>query len=154
KTVVGTALLITWNQGVHCGTAGEHNVDDAFEFEDVAQGCQCGVLAEGVACVEGAVDNCVCSLEALGLSVGHHGERDLRELGEVQNASWVHEGGVPDLQLSWVFINDLLDGEAQVCAGVCICTLPHRASLCACGAIALAHALSLDALAWVNISGG
>ena len=49
QTVVGAALFIAGHQGVHCGAAGVHNVNDGFEIENVCERCQGGVFAQGVA---------------------------------------------------------------------------------------------------------
>src|SRR5699024_3437948 len=65
----------------------------------------------------------------------------------------VNELGAANNQLGWVVINDLADAKAQCGAGVAVSATPHFACSCRCITVAAAHALSLDALAWVDISG-
>ena len=96
----------------------------------------------------------VLGAQTLGLGIGHHGQGHLRELGQVQHALRVAEGGAADGELRRVLIDDLLDAKAQVLAGMRISAAPCLAGCRGGLAVALAHALGLDALAGVDISRG
>src|SRR5699024_11034731 len=52
-----------------------------------------------------------------------------------------------------IFIDDLANRKAQCGAGVAVCTTPYLTRCCRSIAVTTAHALGLDALAWVDISG-
>src|SRR5699024_6656844 len=91
--------------------------------------------------------------QTLGLGISDDCESNLGELGQVQDTVRVNELGAANNQLGWVVINDLADAKAQCGAGVAVSATPHFACSCRCITVAAAHALSLDALAWVDISG-
>ena len=91
--------------------------------------------------------------QALGLCVRHDCQGDLGELGQVQNTLWVHEGLLADAQRRGIAVDDVTDAKAQCFAGVLVGAAPDLACGWGSVAVALAHALGLDALAWVDISG-
>ena len=96
----------------------------------------------------------VLSAQALSLGIGHDGQGYLRELGQVQHALRVAEGGAAHGEFRRVLIDDLPDAKAQVRAGMRIGAAPGLACRRGSLAVILAHAHCLDTLAGVNVGRG
>ena len=151
--VVGVTVRIARDQRAHGRATGVDHVNDGFQVEDVAQRGERGVLAQRVARVHGTGGQRVRVAKPRGLRVGHHGERDLRELRQVQYAVGVLEHLAAHGELRRVGVHDALDGKAQVLAGVRVGAPPNLAGGGAGRAVAGTHALGLDALARVEVGG-
>ena len=111
--VVRTAILIAGHERVHRGTALEDQVEDGFEGEHFRVSCQRVVLAEGVTGEGSAGDQDALFAHAGRLANRQGRERDLRELGEVQDALGVTVGHAARHDLGRVVAHDRQDGEAH-----------------------------------------
>ena len=150
-TVVGVAVSVPRHQRAHCRATRVHNVNHSLQLKDVAQGGKRRVLTKRVACVIRARAQRVRLTQTLRLCVRHHSECNLRELGQVQHAVRVLELFAADDKVRRVFIHNALDGETVVGARVAVRTAPHLTCCCRRLAVALTHALGLDALARVDV---
>ena len=151
--VVGVTLRVALDERAHGGAAGVDDVDNPLELKDVRERSQGGVLAEGVAGVETGWSQRVVLAQALGLGVRDDGEGHLRELGEVQHAVRVAELDALDFDGRGVLVDDALDAEAKVVAGVTVRATPDFAGGRGRVAVAATHADGLDALARVDVGG-
>ena len=151
QTVVGAPLLVAGHQRVHGGATRVHNVDHRFEIEDVTQRRERGVLPEGMPGVHAVRGQGISRPQAFGLPIGHHGQRNLGELGEVQHALGVAECHLSHGELRGIIVDDLHDGEPQVGTGVAVRPLPGGAGSRAGLPIPGTHPLGLNALAGVNV---
>ena len=149
--VVRTALLVAGHERVHRGTALEDQVDDDLEREDLGVCRQRVVLAQRVT-GEGSTRNQHALFAHAGRLANRQGrERNLRELGEVQDAFGVTVGHAARHDLGRVVAHDRQDGEAHRRAGVCIGAAPDLVHGLGLGALVQAHAGALDALAGVDV---
>ena len=111
--VVRTAILIAGHERVHRGTTLEDQVEDDLEREDLGVCRQRVVLAEGVTGEGSAGDQDALFAHAGRLANRQGRERDLRELGEVQDALGVTVGHAARHDLGRVVAHDRQDGEAH-----------------------------------------
>ena len=133
--VVRTALLVAGHERVHRGTALEDQVEDDLEREDLGVCRQRVVLAQRVTGESSPRNQHALFAHAGRLANRQGRERNLRELGEVQDAFGVTVGHAARHDLGRVVAHDRQDGEAHRRAGVCIGAAPD-----------LVHGLGLGAL--------
>ena len=136
---------------MHRGTALEDQVEDGFEGEYFGVGCQRVVLAQRVAGEGSARNQDTLFAHAGRLADRQRCERNLRELGEVQDALGVTVGHAARHDLGRVIAHDRQDGEAHRRAGVRIRAAPDLVDSLGLGALVEAHADALDALAGVDV---
>ena len=149
--IVRTALLVAGHERVHRGTALEDQVEDDFEREDLGVCGQRVVLAQRVT-GEGSTRNQHALFTHAGrLANRQRRERNLRELGEVQDALGVTVGHAARHDLGRVVAHDRQDGEAHRGAGVRVGAAPDLVHGLGLGALVQAHAGALDALAGVDV---
>ena len=136
---------------MHRGTALEDQVEDDFEREDLGVCRQRVVLAQRVT-GESSTRNQHALFAHAGRLANRQGcERNLRELGEVQDALGVTVGHAARHDLGRVVAHDRKDGEAHRRAGVRIGAAPDLVHGLGLGALVQAHAGALDALAGVDV---
>ena len=111
--VVRTAILIAGHERVHRGTTLEDQVEDDLEREDLGVCRQRVVLAQRVTGEGSAGDQDALFAHAGRLANRQGRERDLRELGEVQDALGVTVGHAARHDLGRVIAHDRQDGEAH-----------------------------------------
>ena len=111
--VVRTAILIAGHERVHRGTTLEDQVEDDLEREDLGVCRQSVVLAQRVTGEGSAGDQDALFAHAGRLANRQGRERDLRELGEVQDALGVTVGHAARHDLGRVIAHDRQDGEAH-----------------------------------------
>ena len=149
--VVRTAVFVAGHERVHRGTALEDQVEDDFEREDLGVCRQRVVLAQRVT-GESSTRNQHALFAHAGRLANRQGcERNLRELGEVQDALGVTVGHAARHDLGRVVAHDRKDGEAHRRAGVRIGAAPDLVHGLGLGALVQAHAGALDALAGVDV---
>ena len=85
--VVGATLCVTLDEVVHGGTTVEHELQHGFQRNHVGERGQRVVFAERVAGEVGGPDVGAGFAQTSGLGEGHGGERHLRELRQVEQAS-------------------------------------------------------------------
>ena len=149
--VVRTALLVAGHERVHRGTALEDQVEDDFEREDLGVCGQRVVLAQRVAGEGSTRNQHALFAHARRLADRERRERNLRELGEVQDAFGVTVGHAARHDLGRVVAHDRQDGEAHRRAGVRIGAAPDLVHSLGLGALIQTHARALDALAGVHV---
>ena len=136
---------------MHRGTALEDQVEDDFEREDLGVCGQSVVLSQRVTGEGGTRNQHALFTHAGRLADRQRRERNLRELGEVQDALGVTVGHAARHDLGRVVAHDRQDGEAHRGAGVRIGTAPDLVHSLGLSALVQAHAGALDALAGVDV---
>ncbi len=141
QPVVGPALLVARHDVVHLAAAVEDDLEQRLELVDAGDAGQRGVLADGVAAGDRALDERTLLAHLGHLGGGHGGHRDLGELRQVQHALGVvvvHAGGD---QAGRVVADHVQHREAQGLAGELVGGVPDLAGGLGAGAHLHAHAL-------------
>ena len=82
--IVGASLFVALDEMVHRGTTVEHEFEHGFQRDDAREGTQRVVLAERMAGKVGRPQIATGFAQTCGLGECDRGERDLGELGEVE----------------------------------------------------------------------
>ena len=151
--VVGTPLFVAFDEMVHGGAAVEHELKHGFQRDDTGEGAQRIVLAERMASEVGRPQVAAGFAQACSLGERDRGERDLRELGEVEQPVGVPVGDAVGGEFLRVVTHDGEDRESELAAGQGVGALPHLAGSRGFRAFVQDHALLLDALARVDEGG-
>ena len=147
QPVVGPAELVARHDVVHLRTAVEHHLEQRLEFVHAADARQRGVLTDGVAAGDGALDERTLLAHLGDLRGRHRRHGDLGELRQVQHALGVLVVHTAGDQAGRVVAHHVQHREAERLAGELVRGVPHLAGGLGPGADLHAHALVLDALA-------
>ena len=148
--VVGTALRVTVDEMVHRRPAVEHEFEHGLERDHTRERAERVVFAERMAGEIRGVDVGAGLTQARGLRERDRGERDLRELRQVEQALRVAVGHAVRGEFLRVVAHHGEDREPEPLAREPVGALPHIARRRGFGALVEHHALLLDALAGVD----
>ena len=151
--VVAAPLLVAFDQGVHGGTAVEDQLQNRLQGHDPGEGAQGVVLAQGVAGEVGGPDVHAGLAQAGGLGEGHGGQGHLGELGQVEQTLRMVVGDPLGRQGVRVVTHHSQDGEPQLAAGQGIGPFPGLTGGRGLGPLVQDHALLLNPLAGIDVSG-
>ena len=146
QPVIGPAQLVARHDVVHLGAAVEHHLEQRFQVVHAADACQRGVLADGVAAGDRALDERAVLAHLGDLGGGDGGHRDLGELRQVQHAFGVLVVHAGRDQAGRVVAHHVQHRETQRVAGELVGGVPHLAGGLGAGPHLHAHALVLNAL--------
>ena len=148
--VVGTALRVAVDQMVHRRPAVEHELEHGLERNHPGERAERVVFAERMAGEIRGADVGAGLAQARGLRERDRGERDLRELRQVEQALRVAVGHAVRGELLRVVAHHGEDRESEPLARELVGALPHIARGRGLGTLIEHHALRLDALARVD----
>ena len=146
QSVVGPAQVVARHDVVHLAAAVEHDLQQRLQFVDTADAGQRGVLTDGVAAGDRALDEGALLTHLGHLRGGHGRHRDLGELRQEEHALGVVVVHTAGDQAGRVVPHHVQHREAQRVAGELVGGVPHLAGGLGPGAHLHAHALVLDAL--------
>ena len=141
QPVVGPAEVVARHDVVHLAAAVEHDLQQRLELVDPADAGQRGVLTDGVAAGDRALDERALLTHLGHLRGGHGRHRDLSELCQEQHAVRVVVVHTAGDQAGRVVSHHVQHREAQRVAGELVCGVPHLAGGLGPGADVHAHAL-------------